>query len=163
MLKPGIWIKALSPALETNHLGAALLALGLLPSLRRTAARASDDQLPRVVIVASDVHYWAELLAAKEEGNIIKAMNNEKLANKLSQSNVTEDKKIVVSSCIPGLCMSPEDAANPIIHFPRHSEQLLEIILKAARPMCLQLLTPAQRTWKDTLEVLGVTEQDFQL
>jgi hypothetical protein len=25
------------------------------------------------------VHYWAELLAAKEEGNIIKAMNNEKV------------------------------------------------------------------------------------
>jgi hypothetical protein len=41
-------------SLATNHLGAALLALELLPSLRRTAARASDDQLPRVVIVASD-------------------------------------------------------------------------------------------------------------
>lgn len=42
-------------SIETNHLGAALLTFGLLPAIRRTAAKATEENLiPRIVIVASD-------------------------------------------------------------------------------------------------------------
>jgi retinol dehydrogenase-12 len=162
------------------------------------------------------VHYWAELSAAKEEGNIIRAMNTEKiwtnvldryfdtkllnvffareLANKLSQSQIPEDKKIVVSSCNPGLCMSPEDAANPNHPIPLPLRAIARDYPEGCKTHVFASIDPSaskagqfefysncapletaditlgkegdalrERVWKDTLEVLGVTEQDFQL
>lgn len=202
--------------LATNHMGAALLALELLPSIRRTAAKANDNQLPRIIIVASDVHYWAEFSAAKEEGNIIKAMNSEKtwtsiidryfdskllnvffateLANKLKQSNVAEDKKIVVTSCNPGLCMSAEEAANPNNPIPAPLREISRDYTEGCKTHVFTSVDPSvnkpgqfvfysncapletaditlgkdgdvlrERVWRDTIEVLGATEQQYQL
>ncbi|KAH8548662.1 hypothetical protein BGW37DRAFT_505798 [Umbelopsis sp. PMI_123] len=109
--------------LETNHLSASLLALSLLPSIRRTAAKATPGNLPRIVIVASDVHYWATFRSSQQSGSIIKAMNTpeyyndprerymdtkllnvffaQELAKKLAQSKHEVDHKIVVSSSSP--------------------------------------------------------------
>ncbi|KAG2184354.1 hypothetical protein INT44_009369 [Umbelopsis vinacea] len=114
--------------LETNHLSASLLAMSLLPSIRRTAAKSTSANRPRIVIVASDVHYWATLRSAQQDGNIIKAMDTpeyyadarerymdtkllnvfwtQEFAKKMTQSTVEEDHKIVVSSCNPGLVLS---------------------------------------------------------
>ncbi|CAM0139106.1 hypothetical protein VKS41_007865 [Umbelopsis sp. WA50703] len=200
----------------TNHSGAVLLTLGLLPSLRRTAAKASGDQLPRIVIVSSDVHYWTEFSLSKEQGNIIKAMDSEKswtnnrdryfdtkllnvlyaqeLGNKLHQSKVKEDKKIVVAIVNPGLVLSREQIDDPNSPLPAdrraiardypegckthlfasidpNAAQPNEVIYYAnCKPFETADITLGkkgealrERVWKDTLEVLGVTEQEFQL
>ncbi|KAJ2961411.1 hypothetical protein NQZ79_g3327 [Umbelopsis isabellina] len=213
---PGLNKDGNEEILATNHMGAALLALELLPSIRRTAAKANDNQLPRIIIVASDVHYWAEFPAAKEDGNIIKTMNSEKtwtnvldrymdskllnvffaneLANKLKQSNVPEDKKIVVASCNPGLCMSPEDAANPNHPIPAPLREISRDYTEGCKTHVFTSIDPSvnkpgqfvfysncapletaditlgkdgdvlrERVWRDTFEVLGVTEQEYQI
>ncbi|KAJ2955340.1 hypothetical protein NQZ79_g8643 [Umbelopsis isabellina] len=200
----------------TNHSGAVLLTLGLLPSLRRTAAKASGDQLPRIVIVSSDVHYWTELSVSKEQGNMIKAMDSQKswtnnrdryfdtkllnmlyaqeLGKKLQQSQVKEDKKIVVAVVNPGLVLSREQIEDPVSPLPAERRAIARDYTEGCKTHLFASIDPStakpteviyytncrpfeaaditlgpegealrKRVWQDTLEVLGVTEQDFQL
>ncbi|GAB5591165.1 hypothetical protein Unana1_06065 [Umbelopsis nana] len=200
--------------LETNHLSAALLTLSLLPVIRRTAAKSSPGNLPRIVIVASDVHYWTEFKVSRESGNIMKNMTTpesyespferykdtkllniffaEELANKLRDSKVSEDRKIVVSSCNPGLVLS-SFAADLTTLLPRILENARNLV-EGCKTHLFASIDPSagvpgkanfyhncaptepsditlgeegdvlrKRTWNDTLETLHVKEQDFDL
>ncbi|KAJ2958235.1 hypothetical protein NQZ79_g6143 [Umbelopsis isabellina] len=203
--------------LATNHLGTSLLILGLLPSVRRTAAKANKDQLPRIVVVSSNVHHWTDFLPSKEDGNLIKAMNTPKvwtttglryfdtkllniffaqeLGKKLLQSKVAEDKNIVVSIVNPGLVLPRsvvEDPNSPLTDMQRkyardYPEGCKTHVFATVDPSAGKLgdvtyytnCAPVkeigditlgkdgdalrERVWRDTFEVLGVTDEDFQL
>jgi hypothetical protein len=64
--------------IQVNHLSAMLLTVLLLPCLLRAASSGTSPN-PRVVIVSSDVHYWAKL--SKEE------VESEKILQKLSDKD----------------------------------------------------------------------------
>ncbi|KAG2178807.1 hypothetical protein INT43_001653 [Umbelopsis isabellina] len=202
--------------LATNHLGTSLLILGLLPSVRRTAAKGSKDQFPRIVVVSSNVHHWTEFLPSNEDGNVIKAMNNQKawtstglryfdtkllniffaheLGRKLQQSKVAEDKNIVVSIVNPGLVMpqsvidDPNSQLNAIQRkyardYPEgcKTHVFATVDPSAGKPGDVTYYTNCapqetgditlgkdgetlrERVWRDTLEVLGVNNESFQL
>jgi len=65
-------------SIQVNHLSAMLLTVLLLPCLLRAASSGTSPN-PRVVIVSSDVHYWAKL--SKEE------VESEKILQKLSDKD----------------------------------------------------------------------------
>ncbi|KAJ2961410.1 hypothetical protein NQZ79_g3326 [Umbelopsis isabellina] len=201
---------------ETNHLGAALLTLGLLPALRHTAAKASEHQLPRIVIVSSDVHYWTKFSPSKEEGNLIKIMDSEKswedvivryydtkllnvfyaqeLGKKLQRSQSKDDKNIVVSIVNPGLVRSRAEIDDPNSPIPAAMRELARDYVQGCKTHLFASIDPSagkpgeavyytncapvepaditlgkegdslrERVWKDTLEVLGITEHEIQL
>ncbi|KAG2177349.1 hypothetical protein INT43_008006 [Umbelopsis isabellina] len=203
--------------IETNHLGAALLTFGLLHAVRRTAAKATEERLiPRIVIVASDVHYVTEFKISQNEGNIIKAFDDPKnwtdtfsrymdskllnvffaqeLAIKIKQSKVPEDSKIVVSSCNPGIVMSKEMAKDEASIIPAPFRAVARDFPEGCQTHLFASIDPSagkpgdshfyhnckatetaditlgeqgdalrERVWRDTLKVLGVTEQELLL
>jgi hypothetical protein len=157
-----------------------------------------------------------EFQVSKEEGNIIKALDDPKswtdtfsryqdskllnvffaqeLARKIKHSSVPEDSKIVVSSCNPGLVLSEKDINDSESHIPApfraaargypegtQTHLFASIDPSAGKPgdinfyhNCKATETAditlgeqgdalRERVWRDTLEVLDVTEQDFQL
>jgi len=63
---------------QVNHLSAVLLTVLLLPCLFKAASSGTSSN-PRVVIVASDVHYWTKF--AKTE------VESEKIFRKLSDQD----------------------------------------------------------------------------
>lgn len=73
--------------LHVNHLATVQISLLLLPLLRRTASLGST---PRLVIVSSDTHLWADLSAeAKSDGGILQTLNDkEHLGRSVSVSSI---------------------------------------------------------------------------
>ena len=61
-----------------NHLSAMLLTILLLPCLFKAVSSGTSPN-PRVVIVASDIHYWAKISKAEVE--------SDKILSKLSDKN----------------------------------------------------------------------------
>jgi len=59
---------------QTNHLSNLLLVLSLLPSLKKTAASGVE---PRVVLTASEVHFWTKFEEGKYQ-DPISALNDKK-------------------------------------------------------------------------------------
>jgi hypothetical protein len=51
-----------------NHLSAMLLTILLLPCLLKAVSSGTSSN-PRVVIVSSDVHYWAKISKEELESN----------------------------------------------------------------------------------------------
>ena len=116
--------------LQVNVLATFLLAILLLPILRRTAKTA--EKVPRLVIVASEAQYFASF-AERSADNIFDALNDEKNARMLDRyavsklldvfltrelANYVED--IEICSVHPGLCYSDlnrELRGNPILDF----------------------------------------------
>jgi retinol dehydrogenase-12 len=65
-------------SIQVNHFSTMLLTVLLLPCLLKAASSGTSPN-PRVVIVLSDVHYWAKL--SKEE------VESEKILQKLRDKN----------------------------------------------------------------------------
>jgi len=62
--------------LQVNHIGTSLLSLLLLPHLLKTAKQASTT--PRLVVVSSELHYWATISKKEQESpKILEQLNNE--------------------------------------------------------------------------------------
>src|ERR1700761_6965661 len=62
-----------SKRLATNHLGTALLALLLIPTMMKTPA---SPPFPRVTIVASEVHFFVKRVAAADKEHILNTLND---------------------------------------------------------------------------------------
>ncbi|RUP45366.1 hypothetical protein BC936DRAFT_148265, partial [Jimgerdemannia flammicorona] len=107
-------------SLQVNHLSTMLLTLLLLPAIRRTTA---STWAPRIILLTSEVHYWADL-PERTAPNILTTLNNstawgtanryrvtklfnvlfvQELARRLARSPLLGDRSIVVSSVNPGL------------------------------------------------------------
>ncbi|GAB5592365.1 hypothetical protein Unana1_07265 [Umbelopsis nana] len=162
----------------------------------------------------SVVHYWTEFKVSRESGNIMKNMKTpesyespferykdtkhlniffvEEIANKLRDRKVSEERKIVVSNCNPGLVLSRfaadqttlppcilENARNLVEGCKTHLFASIDpsagVPGKAnfyhnCEPTGPSDITLGEegdvqrkRTWNDTLEVLHVKEQGFDL
>jgi len=61
--------------LQTNHLGTALLAILLLPSMLKST---SSSPFPRLVVVTSEMHYMANLRDEAKKDHIINTLNDSK-------------------------------------------------------------------------------------
>ena len=106
--------------IQVNGLSTFLLALLLLPLLRKTAELSSVA--PRLVILSSGVHTWTDIPNYRDEENIYRAMNDKdkwvgrerypvsklldiffikELGNRLASSKHPEDKKISLSGYLP--------------------------------------------------------------
>ncbi|KAG7439188.1 NAD(P)-binding protein [Guyanagaster necrorhizus] len=96
--------------LHTNNLGPGLLAIRMIPKMLETARKHSV--IPRLVIVASDVHYWTKI-----EKDVIasprilaKLSDKQYLLNVLFarslQLHVPSSPAITVNSVNPGFCFS---------------------------------------------------------
>ncbi|PBK94509.1 NAD(P)-binding protein [Armillaria gallica] len=110
--------------LHTNNLGPGLLAIRMIPKMLETARRYSVN--PRLVVVASDVHYWTKIekhviaspsilakLSEKEyctKEVMDHRYHDSKLLNVLFaralQLHVPSSPAITVNSVTPGLCFS---------------------------------------------------------
>ena len=63
--------------IQVNHLSAMLLTILLLPCLLKAVSSGTSPN-PRVVIVASDVHYWTEFSETEvESDNIVQKISDE--------------------------------------------------------------------------------------
>jgi retinol dehydrogenase 12 len=103
-------------SVQVNALSTFLLALLLLPLLRKTAT--ISTVAPRLVILSSGVHAWTTIPTYRAEPNILRAMNDKnkfiakdrypasklldtlltrELGNHLKSSSHPEDKKISLS------------------------------------------------------------------
>ncbi|BFZ63025.1 hypothetical protein YB2330_004137 [Saitoella coloradoensis] len=111
--------------LQTNVLSTTLLALLLLPLLRRTV-RSDPTSTPRLILVGSEVHFWAKFpeqdaerpLAALNDqsrflgqdryfiSKLLDLIVARKIASVLRSSTFEEDKKISVYCPNPGFCFS---------------------------------------------------------
>jgi hypothetical protein len=61
---------------QVNHLSAVLLTILFLPCLFKAASLGSSSN-PRVIIVASDVHYWTKFSKAEVESeNILRKLSD---------------------------------------------------------------------------------------
>jgi len=110
------------PAFQVNNLCTSLLALRLLPAVLRTAE--NHQTTPRIVVVSSEVHYWAELdkdvidspdglmKFGKQEIQQISGFGryqDSKLLNVFFARELSErlcDKPLIVNTVNPGLCHS---------------------------------------------------------
>ncbi|KAK0187477.1 hypothetical protein F5146DRAFT_1210337 [Armillaria mellea] len=110
--------------LYTNNLGPELLAIRMIPKMLETARKHSVT--PRLVVVASDVHYWTAIekdVIASPSGisrssqtrsiaqNVMKhRYHDSKLFNvlfvRVLQDNLPSAPAITVDSVNPGLCLS---------------------------------------------------------
>jgi retinol dehydrogenase 12 len=111
-----ISIPSKDPSVQVNALSTFLLALLLLPLLRKTAT--ISTVAPRLVILSSGVHAWTTIPTYRAEPNILRAMNDKnkfiakdrypasklldtlltrELGNHLKSSAHPEDKKISLS------------------------------------------------------------------
>ncbi|PBK67947.1 short-chain dehydrogenase [Armillaria solidipes] len=111
--------------LHTNNLGPELLAIRMIPKMLETARKHSVT--PRLVVVASDVHYWTAIekdVIASSSGILAKLSDKEycteevmkhryhdsKLFNVLFvralQQRVPTAPAITINSVNPGLCLS---------------------------------------------------------
>ncbi|KAK0476366.1 hypothetical protein IW261DRAFT_1339715 [Armillaria novae-zelandiae] len=110
--------------IHTNNLGPGLLAIRMIPKMLETARKHSV--YPRLVVVASDVHYWTTIekdviaspgilakLSSREyctEEVIRRRYNDSKLLNVLFaralQHHVPSSPAITVNSLTPGFCFS---------------------------------------------------------
>ncbi|KAH9177633.1 hypothetical protein EDB89DRAFT_2218277 [Lactarius sanguifluus] len=112
--------------IQVNHLSAVLLTILLLPCLLKAASSGSSPN-PRVVVVSSDVHYWASLskeMAENDDGVLQKLSSKDyctpkvigdryplsKLLNVLFVRELTKrlpvNSPIIVISVNPGYCKS---------------------------------------------------------
>jgi retinol dehydrogenase 12 len=103
-------------SLQVNVLSTFLLAILLLPLLRKTSSISSVA--PRLVILSSGVHAWTEIPAYRDAENILRAMSDKdkfngperypatklldtlltrELGTHLTSSKYPEDKKISLS------------------------------------------------------------------
>jgi hypothetical protein len=135
---------------------------------------------------------WTNVVVRYFDTKLLNVFYAQELGRKLQQSQVKEDKNIVVSIVNPGLVLSRaqiEDPNSPIPHrelardYPEGCKTHLfaSIDPSAGKPgevfyysNCAQFETAditlgkegdalRERVWRDTLEVLGVTDQYFQL
>ncbi|KAK0431565.1 hypothetical protein EV421DRAFT_1927264 [Armillaria borealis] len=110
--------------IHTNNLGPGLLAIRMIPKMLETAREHSVT--PRLVVVASDMHYWTKIekdviaspsilakLSDKEyctKEVMTHRYHDSKLLNVLFaralQLHVPSSPAITVNSVIPGLCLS---------------------------------------------------------
>ncbi|KAL0480363.1 hypothetical protein AKO1_007078 [Acrasis kona] len=106
--------------LQTNVLSTFLMAILLLPLIRKTTQK---NEHPRIVIVASGVHYWTPFVE-RQAPNIFERLNDESKFDAKDRYNVSklldvlltkalsnhmrtkQDEKISVMSVCPGLCHS---------------------------------------------------------
>jgi len=121
--------------LQTNYLSTSLLAILLLPLLRRTVQTCGVK--PRLVIVSSEVHAWSKF-PEQDDPSPVAALNDQsrhlpsdrymvsklldvfftrELAEKLKASKVSEDKEISVNTVNPGLCVSELSRENNSLGF----------------------------------------------
>ena len=112
-------LKCNSRRIQTNVLSTFLLALLLLPMMRKTTA--ISTVAPRLVILSSGVHYWTDIPTYRSQPNIFEAMNDQgqfipdqrysasklldtlltrELGKHLISSTHPEDKKISLSGYI---------------------------------------------------------------
>jgi retinol dehydrogenase-12 len=80
--------------ITTNVIGTFLLALGLLPKLRHSAAEYNIQ--PRLSVVASDLHFIAKF-PERNEKDIFTALNNEKSVMSMERSAFNHPTRL--SSC----------------------------------------------------------------
>jgi NAD(P)-dependent dehydrogenase (short-subunit alcohol dehydrogenase family) len=111
------------PVFQVNNLCTSLLALRLLPIMLRTAEK--HQTTPRIVVVASEVHYWADLdkdvinspngleKFGKRELSDMKNPEDRYFDSKLlnvffarALNDRLRDKFLVVNSVNPGFCHS---------------------------------------------------------
>jgi hypothetical protein len=136
--------------------------------------------------------YFAGPRERYQDTKLLNLFFAQELANKLSQSKAEEDHKIVVSSCNPGLVLSSFSAEMTSIpeHIMKHARKLEEgckthlfasidpsagtpgeaKFYHNCRPTEAADITLGEegdvlrkRVWKDTLEVLQITEADLNL
>ncbi|PBK94494.1 short-chain dehydrogenase [Armillaria gallica] len=118
--------------LHTNNLGPGLLAIRMIPKMLETARKHSVN--PRLVVVASDVHYWTtiEKDVIASSGILAKLSDKEyctkevmnhrysdsKLLNVLFarslQHHVPSSPAITVNSVTPGFCFSDLGSGGPV-------------------------------------------------
>ncbi|KAG9310809.1 hypothetical protein JVU11DRAFT_8662 [Chiua virens] len=111
-------------SLQVNHLGTALLSLLLLPRLVETGRKVGSTS--RLVIVASEVHYWADIPKdVVESSNPLATLTSSKYRDPLSMRRRYNETKLLnvlfaralqdrlqsivpltVNSVNPGLCSS---------------------------------------------------------
>ncbi|KAJ7177102.1 hypothetical protein C8R46DRAFT_48481 [Mycena filopes] len=151
-------------ALQISCLSTPLLALRLLPALLKTA-REHDTQ-PRIVVVTSEMHYWAHMeKAVLESPEILKTLGSEeystpavmstrylvtKLLNILFVRALTErlppNSPLIINSVNPGLCHS--DLTRGLSGIVAFLEQLFALILSfstevGSRQLVLAAVAPA--------------------
>ncbi|KAK0442440.1 hypothetical protein EV421DRAFT_1736294 [Armillaria borealis] len=126
----GIWtweyeqVEGWEKSIHTNNLGPGLLAIRMIPKMLETARKHSV--YPRLVVVASDTHYWTtiekDVIAS---GSILAKLSDREYCTKEVMSHRYEDTKllnvlfaralqghvpsspaITVNSVTPGLCYS---------------------------------------------------------
>ncbi|KAK0215090.1 hypothetical protein IW262DRAFT_1300324 [Armillaria fumosa] len=112
--------------IHTNNLGPSLLAIRMIPKMLETARKHSV--YPRLVVVASDTHYWTtiEKDVIASSGILAKLSDREvmshryqdtKLLNVLFaralQDHVPSSPAITVNSVTPGLCYSDIGSGAP--------------------------------------------------
>ncbi|PBK60599.1 short-chain dehydrogenase [Armillaria solidipes] len=126
----GIWtweyeqVEGWEKTIHTNNLGPGLLAIRMIPKMLETARKHSV--YPRLVVVASDTHYWTtiekDVIAS---GSILAKLSDREYCTKEVMSHRYEDTKllnvlfaralqghvpsspaITVNSVTPGLCYS---------------------------------------------------------
>ncbi|TDL30131.1 NAD(P)-binding protein [Rickenella mellea] len=113
----------LESTIQTNNLGTALLGILLLPFLSRSSA---DSVTPRIVIVASEVHYWAKLdTEVTSSPQMLEKLNSEeyctasvmkqryfisKLINVLFMrafaARLSPQNPVIIDAVNPGFCRS---------------------------------------------------------
>ncbi|KAK0184326.1 hypothetical protein F5146DRAFT_1075221 [Armillaria mellea] len=134
--------------IHTNNLGPGLLAIRMIPKMLETARKYSVN--PRLVVVASDVHYWTKIekdviaspgILAKLSDKayctqeVMKnRYNDSKLLNVLFaralQHRVTSSPAITVNSVTPGFCYSDLGSGGP----PEEEERLKKLREQFAFP-----------------------------
>lgn len=74
-----------------NYLGTAYLALGMIPFLLKVGRR-TDSPCPRLVVVGSDMHYFADIsLTTLSSGSILEVLNDEHVS-RCVMINITTKK-----------------------------------------------------------------------
>ncbi|KAK0434634.1 hypothetical protein EV421DRAFT_1330211 [Armillaria borealis] len=109
-------------SLQINDIASPLLALRLLPRMLHTAEE--HNTTPRICIVASDVHYWANLPKTVTDGDILATLSSKEYCTPSNMQsdryNVTKllnvfftrslqsrlPESIIVNSINPGFCES---------------------------------------------------------
>ncbi|RUS30119.1 hypothetical protein BC938DRAFT_479832 [Jimgerdemannia flammicorona] len=197
--------------LQVNHLSTMLLTLLLLPAIRRTTA--SLTWAPRIILLTSEVHYWADL-PERTAPNILTTLNNstawdtanryrvtklfnvlfvQELARRLARSPLLGDRSIVVSSVNPGLTNTNIGVGSlsfivKKLLFGRSAERSAITSVYVATAPEVAKLTPygryysncmaeeaadltlgvegeelAGRLWRESLEVIEVTDAEVKL
>lgn len=114
--------------IQVNDISTGLLAILLLPLLRKTSKLPSPDPASaalkvHLTIVSSEVHSWAKFNERKEPGSILAALSDEKVFKPNAQdryqvskllniyitnrlAKLTRDDDIIVNTVNPALCVS---------------------------------------------------------